>query len=531
MADLLTLDRLPPEVAAHAARWRGVVRACAGQRLALAAEDRLSFTGALLAAWAEGRQVVLPGDTLPATVQALRPHVDAFLGDFPGGVAPGEPVEAPMPRLDPEAEALVVFTSGSTGQPLAIPKRLRQLADEVRGLEACFGPRLPKGAAVVATVSHQHIYGLLFAVLWPLATGRILTSKRYEFPEQLEPVFVARQTVLVTSPAHLKRLPSGQAWAGRPVAIFSSGGPLSVDAAAHTQQLLGVAPFEVYGSSETGGIAWRTWEAPTWAPLPGVEWRLGDDGALEVRSPHLPDREWFRTADRAQAEGRGFVLQGRADRIAKVEEKRVSLDALERELVASGLLSAARVVVLGERRVELGVVGVPTADGLTLLRRGKKALVDVLKGQLKAAVELVALPRRFRFVDQLPANAQGKVTQAALELLFAPERPTPEWLERASARAVLTCAIPASLRCLDGHFPGQPIVPGVAQLDWALAFGREVFPLPGEVRRLDALKFQAIMRPGDDVRLELDWNTERAVLAFRFSGARGVYSSGRAVFA
>ncbi len=527
MADLLSLSSVQPDVALACARWRGVLRASPARRVALYLDDRVAFAGALLALWAEGRQVVLPGDMLPATVAALGPHVDAFIGDFPGALQPGEALEAPLPTFDREALGLVVFTSGSTGAPLAIGKQLRQLADEVQGLEACFGAELPAGAAVVATVSHQHIYGLLFAVLWPLATGRGITARRWEFPEELEVVLAERDSVLVTSPAHLKRLPDVPPWATKVRSVFSSGGPLPAEAAAHAHRVLGLAPREVYGSSETGGIAWRTHERPAWAALPGVAWRLTDDATLEVRGPHLPSGEWYRTADRAQVSGEGFTLLGRADRIAKIEEKRVSLDALERELLASGLLEEAKVLVLADRRVELGAVGVPSAAGAALLATSKKALVDALRGHLKRAVELVALPRRFRFVAQLPVNAQGKVPQAALEVLFAPERPAATWRERSPTQAVLECPITPGLRCLDGHFPATPIVPGVAQLAWALAFGREAFALPATVVRLDALKFQALLRPGLVATLELGWSPEKSTLSFKFSGEAAVYSSGR----
>ncbi|HAU81132.1 MAG TPA: AMP-binding protein, partial [Stenotrophomonas sp.] len=94
---------------------------------------------------------------------------------------------------------------------------------------------------------------------------------------------------------------------------------------------MGVAPTEVFGSSETGGVAWRRWSAarPQWHPLPGVAWRI-DEGCLAVRSPHLASEDWWLTQDRAVADdGHSFRLLGRADRIVKIEERRVSLDALE----------------------------------------------------------------------------------------------------------------------------------------------------------------------------------------------------------
>src|SRR5690606_27959041 len=132
-------------------------------------------------------------------------------------------------------------------------------------------------AVVHGTVSHQHIYGLLFRVLWPLAAGRAIMPRTF-FPEQFAKALSAAPGVLVASPAHLKRLPGAIDWA--PVrrmlhAVFSSGGAVPADAAFAVRERMGRAPFEVYGSSETGGIAWRCEGVQQgWKPLPGVDWRI-----------------------------------------------------------------------------------------------------------------------------------------------------------------------------------------------------------------------------------------------------------------
>ena len=128
------------------------------------------------------------------------------------------------------------------------------------------------------------------------------------------------------------------------------------DVVSETRRLLGQVPIEVYGSSETGGIAWRqqqTAHEEKWSPLPNVKWRIdAKEGVLEIRSAHLPDAEWFRTADRARPAGKDhFLLMGRVDRIVKVEGKRIALNAIEERLTASPLARDARAVVLEGRRL------------------------------------------------------------------------------------------------------------------------------------------------------------------------------------
>lgn len=511
-------------------RWWTSFAASPAQRVAIFIDDRVSFLEALCTAWSLDKQVVLPGDVLSNTLTALEPHVDAWAGDIPGRATlpPGDAVPLEV-KVDREHLGLVVFTSGSSGAPTVIPKKLRQVFDEVATLEATFGPRLGSDCAIVGTVSHQHIYGLLFAVLWPLVTGRRVTSRRIEYPEELEPVISERPCVLISSPAHLKRLPDERRWHTKLDAIFSSGGPLPPEGAQMAQHVLGHQPIEVYGSSETGGIAWRQGSAAAWSVLRGVTVGATDEGTLRVQSPHLLDAgDWFVTADRVALEGDSFRLLGRADRIAKIEEKRVSLDLIERTAVQTGLLSAARVVALeGGHRTTLGLAGVPSARGAALAR---KELVDSLRAAIGEAVERVAIPRRFRFVESLPVDDQGKLTTPRLLMLFALDRPIADWTERTATHAALTMTITPDLKVLDGHFPGTPIVPGVAQLDWAISFGRDQFPMPPKLARLEILKFQKLMLPGHVVELVLDWNETKHALTFKFFAGENNYSSGKVVF-
>ena len=85
-----------------------------------------------------------------------------------------------------------------------------------------------------------------------------------------------------------------------------------------------------------------------------------------------------------------------------------------------------------------------------------------LRAALLAAVDRVALPRRWRFVDALPVNAQGKSTEALLGALFAPPvearplRPTPKWRIAEPTHAQASLALAPDLLVFDGHFPGSP---------------------------------------------------------------------------
>jgi acyl-coenzyme A synthetase/AMP-(fatty) acid ligase/3-hydroxymyristoyl/3-hydroxydecanoyl-(acyl carrier protein) dehydratase len=510
-----------------ASSWRERISSLSAPRIALFTDDRKTFASVLWAAWAEGKQVVLPGDLQPETLKALSKTDVALVGDFPEAtvkaVARDDWSGAPF-TLD--WEGLVLFTSGSTGKPTAIPKKLNQLWREVDNLEATFGSSIDPEATVFSSVSHQHIYGLLFSVLWPVLTGRKLSAHRLEYPEQLDVLAAHSPSVFVSSPAFLKRLPHSARTVGHLQAIFSSGGPLSLDAAQRTQSTLGQYPNEIFGSSETGGIAFRSEPSSAWNTFSGVEVRASALELLEVRSPQLPDDAWFTTADRVAIDGTSFTVLGRADRIAKIEEKRVSLELVERLAMSTGLYVEVRVVPLVGARMELGLVGVLSTDGLARSRRER---IAVTKAAVQQGVEPVAVPRKYRFVEALPANAQGKLNEASLQILFSPERPEAIWLERTANRAVVEFSVNPNLRVLDGHFPLSPIVPGVAQLAWAIAWGREAFGASARCQRVDVLKFQRLMVPGGRHRCELEWSSEKSVLTFRMTSTSGQFSSGRVV--
>ena len=313
--------------------------------------------------------------------------------------------------------------------------------------------------------------------------------------------------------------------------VFSSGGPLPVDAALVVERLWGQAAIEVFGSTETGGIAWRRGDgsrAP-WQPLPGVAWRV-QDGLLDVRSPHLPSSAWWSTSDRAHDAGDGrFELLGRADRIVKLEERRISLDAIQARLQDSDLLDEVRVVALPGHRILLAVAAVPSAEGQALLDTdGRPALAAVLRSWLDAHCDPIALPRRWRFVAALPVDARGKTSERDLAALFRPLMPEPDWQLREDGKASATLLATAELAAFEGHFPQAAILPGVVMVDWAVRLGREAFGFTGELQCMEALKFQQLVRPGMLLTADLEWNP--GVLGFRFTSVQGAHASGRIRF-
>jgi acyl-coenzyme A synthetase/AMP-(fatty) acid ligase len=320
--------------------------------------------------------------------------------------------------IDSEAE-LVLCTSGSTGEPKAIARRLHNIESELDELECLWGASIGANR-VYSTVSHRHVYGMLFRVLWPLLNRRPFATFDLEYPEQLIGGHTAGQA-LVSSPALLKRighLPAGSSWA----AVFSSGGLLLTDAAADTQRVLGAWPVEVFGSTETSGVAWRqqSTAATRWRTMSPVETRMSASGLLEVRSPFTGRAGWLEMGDVVELSSDGtFELLGRGDHLAKIEDKRVSLAEIEQGLLATACIADAAVVAMEERgrQYVAAVVKLNETGRAQLAALGRRAFGDALKKALRAKVERVAVPRKFRYVEEIPVDAQGKRRQQALREL------------------------------------------------------------------------------------------------------------------
>lgn len=137
----------------------------------------------------------------------------------------------------------------------------------------------------------------------------------------------------------------------------------------------------------------------------------------------------------------------------------------------------------------------------------------------------------------MPSNTQGKVPRKLLEELFYSEHQPrlPELvsssLDSDGQEASFTLFVPHQLRYFNGHFPGNAVLPGVVQLSWVLHFAQQTFQKLGIFQRLEVIKFQQVIRPGDTVRLKVRWDPHKYYLQFVFdTDSESTHSSGRIGF-
>lgn len=526
--------------------WVAALRPQAGERWGVYHSDSLEFLSILLALWQLERSACIPSDNRPGTVARLQHELDGLVGEFDDAHALTTANSGIVDDADwivPRSQsiALEIYTSGSTGTPKSIHKTIGQLECESAVIESLW-PSVA-GTVILATVSHQHIFGMTFGLFWPFSSGRAFETRFCEFNEdvRLKAGYYAR-FALVSSPSHLGRFSDSIDWAGiadRCEYVVSSAAPLVREDSLQVSQLLQTPVREIYGSSETGAIAWRIQQQDqpdaSWRALPGVELEPSDSGTLNLRSPYLGDLDYYELPDRvAFDDDGGFALLGRVDSIVKVEGKRVSLSAIEQRLEQSDRVKRVKALTIERNRVETAVVMQLSPAGQSLLQsRGRRTLINEFRDLLLQNFEAVVIPRRWRFVDELPFNRQGKLPMGNLRALFArTETLWPQILDQQTDENQLSmrCLIPSQLIYFDGHMPARPILPGIVQVHWAEGYGREFLPLEGRFERLEVVKFQQVILPGYEVSLSLTYNTETRKLSFRYESDRGVHSSGRICF-
>jgi acyl-coenzyme A synthetase/AMP-(fatty) acid ligase len=179
----------------------------------------------------------------------------------------------------------------------------------------------------------------------------------------------------------------------------------------------------MFGSTETGVIATRLRDGrgqPPWQPMPGVIVTRLVDGRLHVHSPYVGNADGEVSSDLIELDGEGgFRLRGRVDRVVKIEGVRVSLTELDMRLAELEGVAQGAVAVLGESVPYLGGVVVLDVVGTEQLATcGAFRLGRHLRRELSLKLPSAALPRRWRFVSQLPAGPLGKTSAADLSALF-----------------------------------------------------------------------------------------------------------------
>ncbi len=404
----------------------------------LASEDRAVLAAALLAGLCGGPPLLLPHALSPKVLQQMQTDIGYQaaicnpLSPLPAALTADTAILWPADESGnterlafipaPDRELVHLFTGGSTGSPRIWSKSGRNLLAEAAFLVNYFS--ISEQDIIVATISPCHIYGLLFSVLIPLLSSATVVAATPSFPAEIaEAVAENQATILAAVPAHYRALQEQTVSRGSLRFAVSSAGMLDQEDNRIFTTRNRTAITEVYGSTETGGIASRNRAAgeENFTPFPDVDWQIREERLL-VRSPYISTHTkrdsngYFLTGDRVQASAdNSFQLLGRVDGISKVAGKRVDLSEIQEVIRRQPGVADCFVLTLpaaGSRENCIAAL-IQAAEPDRIDR-------DSLTRSLRDHLEPHALPRILRWTETIPMTGAGKYNLTAIRQILQP---------------------------------------------------------------------------------------------------------------
>jgi acetyl-CoA synthetase len=434
---------------------RGVRR---GEVVMILIGNRIEWVLAMLACWRMGA-IALPCNMqlrrhdLEHRVAAANPALavgeEEMLGELPGGVETvtlaeiAEAMDEDLPQqtpvapadLDPEDGALIVFTSGTTGEARGTLHAQRWLTGQRVQAEHWFGARPGEVAWCTTATGWSKSARNVFVAPWLGGATAVIHDARFDPQERLDLCEELGVNVLCQAPTEYRMLAKRAEL--RPIAslrhLVSAGEPLNPEIIGAFREAIGLEIHDGYGQTETGQVTGMRPGEPIrpgsmGKPLPGFEVRIegenGDEaGELQLRPPSCPtffaryldgepfEGEWWQTGDLVRADPDGYLyFEGRSDDLILSSGYRIGPFEVESALVSHPAVAEAAAVAAPDR--ERGSV----VRAIVVLRDAEPSeqLVHELQEHCKRETAPYKFPRIVEFVDELPKTPSGKIKRAEL---------------------------------------------------------------------------------------------------------------------
>jgi acyl-coenzyme A synthetase/AMP-(fatty) acid ligase len=418
--------------------------------------SRIEWVLAMLACWRMGA-IAMPCNEqlrrhdLETRIGAVNPVLcvgeDGPLGELPGGVPyltiedvaavmdeerPQEP-PAEVADLEPDDGALVIFTSGTTGEPRGALHAQRYLPGQRTQAVHWLGARDGELAWCTAATGWSKSSRNSFVAPWLTGAAALVHDRRFDPAERLELIERERVNVLCQAPTEYRMI--AKRAEVRPLSsirrMVSAGEALNPEVIEEFRDRAGLEICDGYGQTETGALTGvqpgdELKPGSMGRALPGIELRIAD-GELQLRAtscptffagyvdsdrgPELIDGVWWRTGDYVREDEDGTLwFEGRGDDIIVSAGYRIGPYEVESALVSHPAVAEAAAVPAPDP--ERGSV----VRAIVVLREGDPSpdLAETLQDHVKRVTAPYKYPRIVEFADELPKTASGKIRRAEL---------------------------------------------------------------------------------------------------------------------
>lgn len=306
---------------------------------------------------------------------------------------------------------LLFFTSGSSGFPLGAFKSREGLEEEIIELKQLLEKYQVK--KVVVTVPFVHIYGVLAGLLLPYALDDITLVVKDDFlPYELLEESKEKNTLVITTPVFIKSLAKLSDSQDLSSSIFiSSTGPIHRDDVNAFREKYQSDVMQIFGSTETAGIAYKLNDSTKWMPFSKVN-VTAENEQLSVSSPFISSyilkekivklEQPFTTEDIIELDSAGFTLVGRSNKIIKIAGKRIS--AMQIESIIETIEDVEAVIVELVYKKEL----LRSEQILITLQAKNKIDKKTIKQKISESYGVLTIPFTLKYIDKINYSSMGK---------------------------------------------------------------------------------------------------------------------------
>jgi acyl-coenzyme A synthetase/AMP-(fatty) acid ligase len=343
--------------------------------------------------------------------------------------------------MGPEDPALIVFTSGTTGEPRGVVHAYRYLFGQAIQAEHWFGSHKGELAWCTTATGWSKSARNVFLAPWLTGAAAVIHDGRFDPAERLELAAALGVNVLCQAPTEYRMLAKRTALRPLPALrrMVSAGEPLDPETIAAFRDATGLEPADGYGQTETGQVTGNLAGEEVrlgsmGKPLPGIEVRIAtpgreaeegatDLGELQLRAASSPtffsryldgerfEGEWWPTGDLVRADADGYLFfEGRDDDIILSSGYRIGPFEVESALQSHPAVAEAAAVAAPdpERGSVVRAIVVPRD------REPSAELARELQEHCKRVAAPYKFPRRVEFVAELPKTSSGKIRRAQL---------------------------------------------------------------------------------------------------------------------